>query len=197
MKKSAVRHENIGLASLLGGEEPVRHFRVPIPDDSVFYLYGDIGEQQDYVDMIHEIRYADPGKIINIHINSSGGCLSSALAIINSIRSCQGQVVTIIDGEACSAAAMIWLAGHKKILSSEDIFFMLHQVGWGMQGKQAEHEVQIGIINKITKSLIDKLSGNLLTRKEKSDFSKGIDVYLHGSEILKRVGKEVIDPDVE
>lgn len=175
----------------LGSEDVVPSYKVPVPSDIILYLYGPIGEEIDYVSMIHTIRYAEPGQEIVIHINSGGGSLSTCLAILNAIRSCEGNVTTVIDGEACSAAAMIWLAGHKKVISSKHVYLMLHQAGWTMGGKTAEHNVQVNLMNKVVGSLIEELGSNLLTKSEAKDLNKGVDIYITGSEIIERVGASI------
>lgn len=175
----------------MGSEEIVPSFKVPLPSDIILYLYGPIGEEIDYVNMIHTVRYAEPDQHIVIHINSPGGSLSTCLAILNAIRACQGVVTTILDGEACSAAAMIWLAGHSKMIGSKHVYLMTHEAGWTMGGKTSEHATQVSIMKKIVNGLIEELAGGLLTKSEMKDLNKGIDIYLTGSEIIERVGASV------
>jgi ATP-dependent protease ClpP protease subunit len=169
-----------------GMDDIVPSFSVPLPDDQVFYIYGEIEEELDYVDMIHSIRYASPGQQIVIHIASPGGSLNVCLAVINAIRASAGEVITILDAEACSAAAMIWLSGHKKIIGSRHTYLMLHEAGWVAGAKTSEHARQVEIMKKVTNGLIEEIAGKLLTTAEMEDLNKGVDVYLSGTEITER-----------
>ena len=167
----------------------VPRYSAKVPDDTIFYLYGEILEPIEYTEMVHSIRYAEVGQQILIHINSVGGCLSTCLSIVNAIRSSAAIITTIVDGEACSAAAMIWLAGHTRVIASSHCFFMLHEAGWAMHGKTSEHETQTKIMKKVVNGLVEEMAQGLLTEEEKADFNKGLDIYLHGSEIIDRVGQ--------
>lgn len=178
----------LGLKELLGGmNEAAPRFSTPLPPDEIFYLYGAIGDPIEYVDMIHTIQLAVEDTIVVLRINSEGGSLAACLAIVNAIKRSRATILTIIDGEACSAAAMIWLAGHQRAIASEHVFFMVHQAGWGMQGKTSEHDTQVKIMSKVVNAMITDLAPTLLTASEWSDFNKGIDVYLHGSDLLSRM----------
>lgn len=181
--------------------EVVPSYKFKIPDDLVYYLYGEIIDAVEYTDMIHSIRYAEPDQQISMHINSEGGSLDTCLAIINAIMASQANVITIIDGQACSAAAMIWLAGHQKALASKHCFLMVHSASWAMYGKTSDHEVQTKIMKKIVNGLIKSFSSNLFKAEEIDDISKGVDIYLTGEEIAERCKlvsldskEDIVDP---
>ncbi len=166
---------------------------IKLPPDEVFYLSGAIGEPKDYVDMIHTIRFAEEESQITIYINSPGGDLYTCLQVVNAIENSRAEVMTILDGEASSAAAIIWLAGHKKALSSEHVTLMLHQAGWSMYGKQSEHETQTKIMKVTIQRLLDAYcTKGLLSDDEISDLNKGLDIYLHGSQIIERLKADLI-----
>jgi ATP-dependent protease ClpP protease subunit len=172
----------------IGGSQHglVQSFESKNPSDKAFYLYGPVEDPEEYVDLIHEIRYAEPEQQITLHINSGGGALSTCLSIINAIKASQAEVVTVIDGEACSAAAMIWLAGHRRVIASKHVFFMLHEAGWAMVGNASEHQRQVLLLKKIIRGLIDDLALWVVTPEELEDFDKGIDVYITGDQIVER-----------
>lgn len=181
----------------LGGDvDFVPNFESENPPDKVFYLYGPIEEEIEYVDMIQDIRYAPEGQIITIHINSPGGCLSTCLAIINAIQASRAQVIGVIDGEACSAAAFIWLSCHSKVIASKHVYFMVHEAGWLMHGNASEHQSQVLLMKKIVKGILLEFSKGLLKEEEFKDFDKGIDIYLTGEEIVERIGTTVTQPEI-
>lgn len=155
-------------------------------EDEVYYLYGPILEPIEYVDLIQAIRYADEDQQITLHINSPGGDLTTCLALINAIKASPAEVITVIDGEAQSAGAFIWLAGHRKIVASTHTWLMIHQAGWTYSGKSAEHANQVEITNKIIDPLLDEYAKWLLTPEEMADVKKGIDVNIYGGDIAAR-----------
>ena len=112
----------------------------------------------------------------------------ACLAIINAIDACQGQVITVLDGEASSAAAMIWLAGHVKAIASKRVALMVHTAATGfMSTKIPEIRVSIDVTEKLIKELVDDLCKGILTPEEFTDVYRGHDVYLTGEEIMKRI----------
>src|SRR5918996_787769 len=62
--------------------------------------------------LIH-LEGEDPGKDINLYINSPGGSVTSALAIYDTIEFIKPDVTTICMGQAASAAAILLAAGTK------------------------------------------------------------------------------------
>jgi ATP-dependent Clp protease protease subunit len=158
----------------------------------ILYIYDEIGPEVEYVEFCHALRYAPEGQQITIHINSPGGSLNSCLSIINAIRASEADIVTVVDGEAASAAAMIWLAGHTKIIASRHTVVMLHGASVGYTpSKMSDIANSARAITKITETLLDDLTEGFLTKEERDDIRKGVDVFLTGTEIIERLPKEV------
>lgn len=62
---------------------------------------------------------------IRLHINSPGGEVWEAVAILNNLRNHSARVVAIVDGLAASAASVI-AAGADELIMGEDSEFMIH-----------------------------------------------------------------------
>lgn len=163
-----------------------------VPDSSpplILYIYEEIGPEVDYVEFVHALRYAEPGQPVTIHINSPGGNLNSCLSIINAMQSSEAEIVTVVDGEASSAAAMIWLAGHVKLIASRHTVVMLHGAGTGYgYAKTSSIITSAQNIDKLVEALLDDLSDGFLFEEEREDIRKGVDVYVTGTEIIERLG---------
>jgi ATP-dependent protease ClpP protease subunit len=197
MKKPVSKNAGAGAIMLGGSSCKDMFFEVPHEPDLVYYLYGPLEDEADYIELIHELRYASPEKHITIHINSPGGSLYACMAIINAIDACQGEVLTVLDGEASSAAAMIWLAGHVKAIASKMVVLMVHTASTGfMPTKLPEIKVSIEVTDKLIRMLIDELCEGVLTKEEFTDVYRGHDVYLTGDEIIKRM-PEMVEPENE
>lgn len=90
------------------------------------YLFGGINnDQAEHIcgqlvalDSIDE-------KPIGLWINSSGGCIGSGWAIIDTILGLKSPVYTFICGEALSMATLIALSGDKRIITEHSVW-MFH-----------------------------------------------------------------------
>lgn len=89
-------------------------------------------------------------KAITLKINSPGGSVYEALAIIGRIRASKCQIITECYGHAMSAASMIFASGDKRKMSKLS-WFMDHETFYEVEGKhstvveavkQAEREMQ-------------------------------------------------------
>jgi len=108
-------------------------FHGPITQHSCFKLISSIHEVEDYVD--HTRKHCD-GKIY-ININSDGGEIYPALSVVETIRRCRYEVVTICEGVVASAAVLISLAGGKRIIGKHS-YMMIHEIRHAAWGKFTE-----------------------------------------------------------
>lgn len=92
----------------------------------------------------------DPGKDINLYINSPGGSVSAGFAIYDTMNYIKCDVSTICIGMAASMASFLLAAGAKgKRLALPNSEIMIHQPLGGAQGQatdikiHAEHIIRI------------------------------------------------------
>lgn len=104
------------------------------------------------------LESVDPGRDITLYINSSGGVVSSGLAIYDAMRHLRCDVSTICIGKAASMGAFLLSAGTKgKRYSMENSSIMIHQALGGAPFGQAT-DVQIQAEHLIfTKKTLDRL----------------------------------------
>ena len=76
---------------------------------------------------------------INLHINSGGGSILSALSIIGTIKSLKIPVHSYIDGWAASAATMISVGCDKRYIFKHS-YMLIHQLSSGFWGKFNEFD---------------------------------------------------------
>lgn len=116
-----------------------------IPSDNKIYLYSEINrdtilnvcrqideisKQLKLLEFTYDLVQLPP---IEIHINSDGGELSSALMLVDKIKRSKLQIHTIVEGMAASAATLISVVGHKRFINKHS-FMLIHQLstsGWG------------------------------------------------------------------
>jgi ATP-dependent protease ClpP protease subunit len=89
-----------------------------------------------------------------IHINSSGGEVMAALSSVDTIRNCKVPIISIIEGEACSAATLISTACHKRQIF-ENSMMLIHQISGGVWGKMAEFEDEMKNMKSTTELVIN------------------------------------------
>ncbi len=99
----------------------------------------------------------DPGKDINIYINSPGGSVTAGLAIYDTMQYIKPDVATICMGQATSMGAILLAAGAKgKRYALPHSRVMIHQPLGGVQGQATDIDIQAKEILKI-KDLVHRI----------------------------------------
>ena len=89
------------------------------------------------------LESTDPGKDIQIYINSPGGSVTAGLAIYDTMQQVAPDVVTICYGLAASMGAFLLSGGTKgKRLALPNARIMIHQPLGGAQGQAVDIEIQ-------------------------------------------------------
>ena len=92
----------------------------------------------------------DPGKDINLYINSPGGIVSAGLAIYDTMNYIKCDVSTICIGMAASMGAFLLAGGAKgKRFALPNAEIMIHQPLGGYQGQDPEAAKAYGIIDEV------------------------------------------------
>ena len=107
----------------------------------------------------------DPGKDVNIYINSPGGSVYAGLGIYDTMQYIQSDVSTICTGMAASMAAVLLVAGQKgKRLALPHSRVMIHQPMGGIQGQASDIEITAREILKLKDELYRIPSGQTRER---------------------------------
>ena len=103
----------------------------------------------------------DPGKDIQLYINSPGGSVTAGLAIYDTMNYIKSDVSTICIGMAASMGAFLLAGGAKgKRMALPNAEIMIHQPSGGAQGQATEIEIVAEHILKIEKKLNTILAAN-------------------------------------
>lgn len=107
-------------------------------ENHIHFLYGDIDEENT-MDAMFWITYENlqPGNYpLTLYINSDGGSLQDAFALIDVMRKSNKPVHTIGVGSVCSSAFLIFASGTKgQRYISPTASAMCHQYTDGLTGK--------------------------------------------------------------
>jgi len=99
----------------------------------------------------------DPEKDIALYINSPGGSVTSALAILDTIDFIRPDVSTFCMGQAASAAAILLAAGTPgKRFALPHSRILIHQPSGGAEGQSVDIEIQAREIQRI-RDLLDEI----------------------------------------
>ena len=110
----------------------------------------------------------DPGKDINVYINSPGGSVYAGLGIYDTMQFIQSDVATICTGMAASMAAVLLVAGKEgKRSALPHSRVMIHQPLGGVQGQASDIEIEAREIQKIKKQLY-----TIIAEHSHTDFDK-------------------------
>lgn len=117
------------------------------------------------------LNMEEPGKDINVYINSPGGSVTAGLAIYDTMRFVKCDVATYCLGQAASMGALLLAAGTKgKRYALPNARVMIHQPWGGTQGTASDIHIQAKEILKLKEQLNKILvehSGQPLDRIEK------------------------------
>lgn len=103
----------------------------------------------------------DPGKDINLYINSPGGSVTAGMAIYDTMQFVKCDVSTICIGMAASMGAFLLAGGTKgKRMALPNAEIMIHQPSGGARGQATEIQIVAENILKTKKKLNQMLAEN-------------------------------------
>ncbi len=103
----------------------------------------------------------DPGKDIQLYINSPGGVVTAGLAIYDTMQYIKCDVSTICIGMAASMGAFLLAGGTKgKRYALPNAEIMIHQPSGGARGQATEIQIAAENILKTKKKLNEILAAN-------------------------------------
>lgn len=102
---------------------------------------------------------------VTIRINSPGGSADEGIGIYNTILSHGGEVTTINDSLAASAASIIFLAGSKRLMADGSRLMIHRALGFAF-GNQDELRKYLAALESYDRSLVDIYSKYMSESKD-------------------------------
>lgn len=103
----------------------------------------------------------DPGKDINLYINSPGGVITAGMAIYDTMQFIKCDVSTVCIGMAASMGAFLLSGGKKgKRFALPNAEIMIHQPSGGAQGQATEIQIAAEHILRTRQKLNEILAEN-------------------------------------
>lgn len=120
--------------------------------DRIIQITGEIEDAAsfDWLDAALTEMERDSKRAVTLKINSPGGSVYEALAMVDRIKDSKCQIITKCYGHAMSAASLILAAGDKRYIGSRS-WLMVHEMSYDASGahsnikdqvQQAEREMQ-------------------------------------------------------
>jgi ATP-dependent protease ClpP protease subunit len=159
-----------------------------------FYLCGEIGDPEDYVEWFHILRNARESDIVRFHINSPGGNMFTAVHFMQALEECQAHLVMNVAGGCMSAATLIFLAGDEYMVN-EHSAFLFHNYSGGVAGKGGEMYHSVVHQRKWSENILRKVYVDFLTDDEISHLIEDKDIWMEANDVIDRLKKrnEIIE----
>ena len=127
----------------------------------------------------------DPGKDIQLYINSPGGSVTAGMAIYDTMQYIKCDVSTICLGMAASMGAFLLAGGTKgKRFALPNSTIMIHQPSGGAQGQATEIQIVADHIAKTKRTLKEILAANTGQPLEVVEKDTDRDNYMSAEEAL-------------
>lgn len=167
-------------------------------ENSVHYLTGDIS-LETVTPVIKWIIYenlSQQNKTLTLYINSMGGDLYQAFALIDIMRSSKLPIRTVGLGSIMSAAFLIFASGTKGMrIISPNTGIMCHQFSDEQEGKYHDIKAQVVESDNCNRRMLEVLkeATGLPANSVKSKLLPASDVYLTADELVKlKVADEIL-----
>lgn len=163
---------------------------VRLLENGVHYLTGEISEET-ITPVIKWIIYenlSQQSKNLTLYINSMGGDLYQAFALIDIMRTSKIPIRTIGLGSIMSAAFLIFACGSKGMrFISPNTGIMCHQFSDAQEGKYHDIKAQIVESDNCNRRMLEilKEATGLPANSVKSKLLPASDVYLTAEELVK------------
>ena len=122
------------------------------------WLFGGVSA----VDFVNELAQINGD--IEVHINSPGGDVFDGLAIYNSLAQRPGNVTTVVDGLAASAASFIAQAGKNRVIAP-GAMMMIHDAAGMCMGNATDMRELAELLDKVS----DNIAGIYADRSGRAD----------------------------
>ena len=127
----------------------------------------------------------DPGKDIQLYINSPGGSVTAGMAIYDTMQYIKCDVSTICLGMAASMGSFLLAGGTKgKRFALPNSTIMIHQPSGGAQGQATEIQIVADHIAKTKRTLNEILAANTGQPLEVVEKDTDRDNYMSAEEAL-------------
>jgi ATP-dependent Clp protease, protease subunit len=153
--------------------------------ERIIFLGRDIDDEiaNQIIAVMLYLDSEDPGKDIQLYINSPGGMVTSGLAIYDTMQHIKSDVVTICVGLAASMGSFLLAAGTKgKRVALPHSRIMIHQPSGGTRGQASDIEIEAREILRIRHQLNNIYADNTNQTLAKIEKDMDRDFFMSAAE---------------
>ncbi len=152
------------------------------------FLDSTIDEPNKYRELISLLINAGENDKIHLFINSNGGHLDTAGAIISGILSSRAEVTAFLMGATHSAASLISMYCHA-VHVYDTAYMMIHTASFGSSGNTPTVKAHTDFtIKQCEKLMLDAYEG-FLSKAEMDKVLNGLELWFNAEEIKPRLKK--------
>ena len=137
--------------------------------------------------MGHYIQIDDT---ITIFINSNGGHLDTALAVVEGLKATQAGVTAVIIGACHSAASIISMYCHE-VAVLDNAYSMVHTASFGASGSTGNVKAHTEFTVRQVEKLLNDTYEGFLTKEELASVKTGVELWFDADEIRTRMASRV------
>lgn len=155
--------------------------------ERIIMLNGEIDDvcASNIIAQLLYLSSKEPNKDIQLYINSVGGQITSGMAIYDTMRYINCDVITICVGLAASMGAFLLAGGSKgKRYALENAEIMIHQPSGGASGVASDIDIAAKRILKLKEKLNKILANNTNQDYEKVKKDTERDYFMDANEAL-------------
>lgn len=180
------------LAALLAAKGPDQYINSverTVHHHDVF-LDGDILEPSNYRELLALLFNSGEEDTINIFINSGGGHLDTALAVVEGLKATHAHVTAVLIG-ACHSAASIISMYCNEVAVLDNAYSMVHTASFGAVGNTGNVKAHTEFTVRQVEKLLNETYEGFLTKEELSKVKSGVELWFDSDEIRNRIESRV------
>lgn len=154
------------------------------------FLDGDITEPSNYRELLALLFNAGEDDSINVFINSNGGHLDTALAVVEGLKATQAHVTAVLIGACHSAASIISMYCHE-VAVLDNAYSMVHTASFGAAGSTGNVKAHTEFTVKQVEKLLNDTYEGFLTKDELVKVKQGVEMWFDADEIRARMETRV------
>lgn len=192
MPKPMIRneHDDEELEDTLTGPALQVYQTQKVVSEYSVYLSQPVVQPVAYDEICHLLRQVGPDDRVKLYLNTPGGALTAGLALIQAMRDSKATITTILNPQAFSMGALMFLAGDEKLAPPNSLLMFHHYSGGGLAGKGNEQYAELLAVNAWFEEVMLDVCQPFLTKKEIRAVLEGKDLWLGSPEINKRLGHQ-------
>jgi ATP-dependent Clp protease protease subunit len=152
-------------------------------------LYDEIGHDDFFgggisAKTFREQIKAVKAKVLNLRVNSPGGSVTEAAAMLRALDEHPARVEVDIDGLAASAASVVAMAGEEVRIAADGIM-MIHNPWAGVMGGAEDMRRLADLLDKMKEQMLDRYATRAKASREQLAEMMDAETWLTGAEAVE------------